>query len=83
MAPARIRPVDRARTRKSRRHIAPAAPAKVPTSDDSDVLGLLALAALRNVELDVLAFVEGLVSVTLNCGEVNEHVFALLAEMKP
>src|SRR3954469_23243051 len=49
------------------------------TSDDANVLRLLTLATLRNVELDVLALVEGLVSVTLNCGEVNEHVVTLLA----
>src|ERR1700690_3929168 len=49
------------------------------TSDDSDVLGLLALPALCHVELDALALVEGLVSVTLDCGEVNEHVVTLLA----
>src|SRR5260370_22958244 len=49
------------------------------TSDDSDVLSLLALTTLRHVELDALALVEGLVSVTLDCGEVNEHVVTLLA----
>src|SRR3954466_15937352 len=54
-------------------------PRNQSTSDDANVLRLLTLAALCNVELDALALVEGLVSVTLDCGEVNEHVFALLA----
>src|SRR6266849_2733272 len=49
------------------------------TSDDANVLSLLALTTLRHVELDALALVEGLVSVTLDCGEVNEHVVTLLA----
>src|SRR5258708_30319568 len=49
------------------------------TSDNSDVLRLLALTTLCDVELDALALVEGLVSVTLDCGEVNEHVVTLLA----
>ena len=40
---------------------------------------LFALLATADVELDALALVEGLVAVTLDCGEVNEHVFALLA----
>src|SRR5436305_8602012 len=54
-------------------------PRNQSTSDDANVLRLLTLAALCNVELDALALVEGLVSVTLNCGEVNEHVVTLLA----
>ncbi len=47
-------------------------------SDHPHVLGFLTLAAGSDVELDALALVEGLVAVTLEVGEVDEHVVALL-----
>ena len=46
--------------------------------DDSDVLGFLALTARSDVELDALTLVEGLVAITLDVGEVNEDIVALL-----
>ena len=44
-----------------------------------DVFSLIALRSLFDFELDHLAFVQCLVSVHLDGGEVNEHVFARLA----
>src|SRR6266851_6036168 len=44
-----------------------------------DVFSLIALRSLFDLELDHLAFVECLVSLHLNGGEVNEYVFARLA----
>ena len=44
-----------------------------------DVFSLIALRSLFDLELDHLAFVQCLVSVHLDGGEVNEHVFARLA----
>jgi len=44
-----------------------------------DVFSLIAFRALLDLEFDHLAFVQCLVSVHLNGGEVNEHVFARLA----
>jgi len=52
-------------------------------SDDSNVLGFLALAARGHVELDLLTLVQGLVTRSLNVRVVNEHVVTLLAEIKP
>ena len=48
-------------------------------SGESDVLSFVALAAGGNVELDGLAFVEGLVALTGNVGVVDEHVLCSLA----
>jgi len=47
-------------------------------SDDPNVLGLIALLTLGDVELDGLSFVEGLVALGLDVGEVNEHIVATL-----
>ena len=47
-------------------------------SDHSDVLRFLTLAAGSNVELDALTLVERLVARSLDAGEVDEHVVALL-----
>src|SRR5262245_23800961 len=47
-------------------------------SDDANVLGFVAFLAATNVELDALALIEGLVTVALDRGEVNEHVVAFL-----
>src|SRR5882672_10193263 len=44
-----------------------------------DVFSLIALRSLFDLEFDHLAFVQRLVSVHLDGGEVNEHVFARLA----
>src|SRR2546425_8154633 len=43
-------------------------------SDGANVLGFVTLSAWSDVELDALPFVEGLVALSLNRGEVNEHV---------
>src|SRR3954454_7111281 len=48
----------------------------VVKSGDADVLGLWALGALDDVELDLLVLVKRLVAAGLNGGEVDEHVFA-------
>src|SRR3954470_2311012 len=48
-------------------------------SERPDVLRLFALAAGRNVELDLLAFMQRLVTIALNVGVVDEHVVATLA----
>jgi len=53
-------------------------PGDVSRSDDSDVLGFLALPPGGDVEFDSLALVERLVAVRLDVGEVDEHVVALL-----
>ena len=47
-------------------------------SDGADVLRLFTLASGRDVELDALALFEGAISVTLNRGEVDEHVVTTL-----
>jgi len=47
-------------------------------SDDSDVLGFVALAALADVELDVVTFVERLVALAGDVGVVDEDVFSTL-----
>ena len=44
------------------------------SSDDAYVLRLFTLAAGSYVELHLLAFFERLVTVTLDIGEVNEHI---------
>jgi hypothetical protein len=44
-----------------------------------DAFSLIAFRALFDLEFDRLAFVQRLISVHLNGGEVNEHVFARLA----
>ena len=49
----------------------------------SDAFSLIALGALFDLKFDHLAFVQCLVSVHLNGGEVNEHVFARLALDEP
>src|SRR5919107_269232 len=58
---------------------------KVPTAkrsgpfvvkSDADVLGLRTLGALRDIKLDLLVLVEGLVAAGLDGGEVDEHVVA-------
>ena len=46
--------------------------------DDSNVLRFLALPAGSDVELDALTFVEALVALALDVGEVDEHIVALL-----
>jgi hypothetical protein len=48
-------------------------------SDGLDVVGFVALAAGRDVEVDHLAFVEGLVAVTDDAGVMDEHVRLSLA----
>ena len=48
------------------------------TSDYADVLGFLAFFAGRSVELDELAFLEALVAVALDVGEMDEDVITLL-----
>lgn len=47
--------------------------------DRANVLRFLALLAGRNVELDLLALVERLVAIALDCGEVDEHVVRTFA----
>ena len=47
--------------------------------DLANVLCFLALLTRRDVELDLLTFVERLVSVALNRGEVDEHVVGAFA----
>ena len=44
--------------------------------DDSYVLGFLALTAWSDVELDCLAFIEGLVALTCDVGVVDENVLS-------
>lgn len=51
-------------------------------SDCADVLGLFTLAAWGHVELDLLTFVERLVSVTLDVGVVDEHIVATFTRDK-
>ena len=48
-------------------------------SDHADVLRFLALPTRCDVELDALTFVEALVAVALDVGEVHENVVALFA----
>src|SRR5579863_2314107 len=48
-----------------------------------NVFGLIALRPLFDLKLDHLAFVQCLVSVHLDGGEVDEHVFARLALDEP
>src|SRR5829696_7457991 len=51
---------------------------RADASDGADVLGLLALAARGDVELDPLALFEGAVARALDVGEMHEDVFAVL-----
>src|SRR6187431_3240534 len=53
-------------------------PAEGALSERADVLGLFALTSGGHVELDALTLGEALVAVTLDCGEVDEHVVATL-----
>ena len=48
-------------------------------SHSGDVLSLIAFRALADLEFDHLAFVECLIAVHLDGGEVHKHVFARLA----
>src|ERR1700753_155492 len=48
-------------------------------SDHADVLCFLALSTRSDVELDALTFVEALVALALDVGEVHENVVALFA----
>src|SRR4051794_19004143 len=48
-------------------------------SERPDVLRFFALAAGRDVELDLLAFLQRLVTIALDVGVVDEHVVATLA----
>jgi hypothetical protein len=48
-------------------------------SDNANVLSFLALFAGRSVELYELAFLEALVAVALDVGEMDENVITLLA----
>ncbi len=52
---------------------------RIRSGSSGDVFGLVAFGALFHLKLDHLAFVQCLVSVHLNGGEVHEHVFARLA----
>ena len=62
------------------RSFAPAAPVHpYEVSDHSNVLGLVALLAPSDFELDALTFVQALVAVALDGGEVNEDVVTLLS----
>jgi hypothetical protein len=74
--------------RAARCHDAPRAADTVSTarvldgwswSDDADVLRLFALPAGSDVELDTLPFIEGLVALALDVGEMDEDVVALFA----
>ena len=66
------------KTDGSRRNKRPATPPCTPAnSDHADVLGLRALPAGRNVELDALTLFEGLVTVALDVRKVNEDVIFL------
>jgi hypothetical protein len=59
-----------------------ARPGAVPGRDPSEgtnVLGFVALASGANVELDTLAFLEGLEAAGLDRREVNEHVGPVFA----
>src|ERR1700760_99784 len=47
-------------------------------SDDPDVLRFFTLAARRDIELDALTLIQGLVTVSLDVGEVDEDILALL-----
>src|SRR4051794_11039053 len=53
-------------------------PAEGALSERTDVLGFFALASGGDVEFDALTLGEALVAVTLDCGEVDEHVVATL-----
>jgi hypothetical protein len=48
-------------------------------SDHPNVLCFRTLLALSNLELDALTFIQALITVALDCGEVDEHVVALFA----
>ena len=52
---------------------------QLPDLCSGDAFSLIALGALFDLKFDHLAFVQRLISVHLNGGEVNEHVFARLA----
>lgn len=61
--------------------LAPSGPPHIQNlirSDDANVLCFLALAAGSDVEFDSLTFVEGLVALALDVGEVDEHIVATL-----
>ena len=51
--------------------------------DDGDVRGLQTLGALFNCELDLLAFLQVLETISLNSGEVNEDIGAAIAFDEP
>ena len=51
--------------------------------ETGDVLGLQALGAFADLEFNRLAFVQRLITLSLNCGEVNEDVLAALALDEP
>src|SRR3954454_18465779 len=53
--------------------------ARSASSDEPDVLGLFALAAGREGELDALTLFEGLVTRTLDVRVVNDHIVAAVA----
>ena len=52
-------------------------------SERAYVLRLVALLAPTDVELDPLAFLQGLVPLTLNRGEVDEHIISLFPRDEP
>jgi hypothetical protein len=47
-----------------------------------NVLRLPAFGAFYDIELNLLAFLQATESVRLDCGEVNEHILAILAADK-
>ncbi len=55
----------------------------VPGLDGSNVGGLLALGALSHLELDRLAFLQRLVAICLDGGEMNKHILAIRLGDKP
>jgi hypothetical protein len=50
----------------------------VGAGDDPDVLGFLSFATPGDVELDALTLAQGLVTLALDVGEMDEHIVALL-----
>src|SRR5258708_38269907 len=52
-------------------------------SDDADAAGFVALAAGSDLELDLLALLEGLVTLTLDLREVHEDIIAVFARDEP
>jgi len=63
--------------------VRPGGPRRRAVSEWADVLCLVALLAATNVELDPLAFLQGLVPLTLNRGEVDEHIISLFPRDEP